>query len=111
MTAAAPAVASVAPSMAVELDPPNFIEDAARDEGWTAADRRHWQKMHDEAFKTVFEVKMLQRDATSVYAYGSRYSNFESVAIDPQDGKPVLRALSELSKALLRLKTQSERST
>jgi hypothetical protein len=66
--------------------------------------------MPSDAFESAFEVKTLQRDATALYAYGSPYSSFESVLVEAQADKPVLRSLTELSRALLRRKNESEKA-
>jgi hypothetical protein len=86
------------------------VTEAARLEKWTKRDWQHWEKMR-AAFEDTFGVTYLQRDAGGhgLYAYYSNYVNFEAAMIPQSADKPVLWALHDLSKALLRVKTAAER--
>ena len=95
--------------MTVRLRPETFVTDAARAEGSTESDWRHYERMMTEAFGRAFEVGEIQRDGTGLIAYDSPYSNFEAVTIDETSEKPVLDALTALSKNLLNLKSAHER--
>jgi hypothetical protein len=86
------------------FDPPDLIEKAARAEGWTASDWRHWEKMRTLAFEEAFDVKQIQRTGIGLIAYDSRYSNFESVLFEEHAEKPTLSALGDLSRKLLNVK-------
>lgn len=96
-----PPVSQVSPYR-LTFEPPDFIEQAAADERWTASDRSHCERMLRVAFEQALHVERLQRTALFVMAYRSAYVNWENAALDSEEDKPVLRALELLLKKLRR---------
>jgi hypothetical protein len=65
--------------MALTLIPSDLVEQAARDENWTDADRRHCSRMLHQAFEESFQVKEIQRTPDGLSAYDAPFASFESV--------------------------------
>jgi hypothetical protein len=90
-----------AKEMALTFIPPDFVEQAAREEHWTDSDRQHCSRMLRQAFEESFQVKEIQRSVNALIAYDSPFVSFESVRFQEGAEKPVLQALEDLSKKLL----------
>jgi hypothetical protein len=95
--------------VSITFDPPDLIETAAQTENWTDDDQAHCARMLREAFEDAFQVKLLQRAGQGLIAYDAPFSSFESVDIQENVPKPVLQAITDLSKHLLRVKHEQEK--
>lgn len=94
--------------MPITFDPPDLIEQAAREEKWTDSDRRHCERIVREAFEESFQVKMIQRTGIGLIAYDAPFATFMSVLFQEGAEMPVLHALEDLSRKLLNAKHERE---
>jgi hypothetical protein len=94
--------------VSLTFDPPDLIERAAQTENWTDDDRADCAGMLRQAFEKSFQVRHIQRAGPSLIAYDAPFSGLESVRFQENAEKPVLQALADLSKRLLRVKHERE---
>jgi hypothetical protein len=92
----------------VTIDPPDLIETASRTENWTDNDHAHCERMLRDAYEDTFQVTLLQQAGQGLIAYDAPFSRLESVKFQPNVPKPVLQAIEDLSRQLLRVKGERE---